>query len=253
MLLWQSSGGGEILLGAPLSDSVLCIRRCEKSAVSAAKGREIQGQLIAGSEQLTSHKGRGAATATAAAAAAWTSAASILPGRITMTEPSNRKEGFKKCRSATFSIDGYSFTIGERFCVWFLVWPFCVKQETGTEEVRCPVSFGKMSSPCNFLFFCTVPLLFSLTSFCSGNVSLPTMLSLCFDTASTERNAELWGFIWSPYLRNACLGFCFVFGLFGVFFLKDLHISNFVFPGVSFLRTMERKHCITLRLFFLTR
>ncbi|XP_078233636.1 dual specificity calcium/calmodulin-dependent 3',5'-cyclic nucleotide phosphodiesterase 1C isoform X5 [Pogona vitticeps] len=28
-----------------------------------------------------------------------------------MTEPSNRKEGFKKCRSATFSIDGYSFTI----------------------------------------------------------------------------------------------------------------------------------------------
>lgn len=157
MLLWQSSGGGEILLGAPLSDSVLCIRRCEKSAVSAAKGREIQGQLIAGSEQLTSHKGRGAATATAAAAAAWTSAASILPGRITMTEPSNRKEGFKKCRSATFSIDGYSFTIGERFCVWFLVWPFCVKQETGTEEVRCPVSFGKMSSPCNFLFFALSP------------------------------------------------------------------------------------------------
>lgn len=30
-----------------------------------------------------------------------------------MTEPSSRKEGFKKCRSATFSIDGYSFTIGE--------------------------------------------------------------------------------------------------------------------------------------------
>ncbi|XP_032546482.1 calcium/calmodulin-dependent 3',5'-cyclic nucleotide phosphodiesterase 1C isoform X11 [Chiroxiphia lanceolata] len=28
-----------------------------------------------------------------------------------MTEPSSRKEGFKKCRSATFSIDGYSFTI----------------------------------------------------------------------------------------------------------------------------------------------
>ncbi|KAF6301962.1 hypothetical protein mRhiFer1_012732 [Rhinolophus ferrumequinum] len=28
-----------------------------------------------------------------------------------MTEASNRKEGFKKCRSATFSIDGYSFTI----------------------------------------------------------------------------------------------------------------------------------------------
>lgn len=32
-----------------------------------------------------------------------------------MTEPGNRKEGFKKCRSATFSIDGYSFTIGEHF------------------------------------------------------------------------------------------------------------------------------------------
>ncbi|XP_012369105.1 cytochrome c oxidase subunit 6C-like [Octodon degus] len=28
-----------------------------------------------------------------------------------MTDSSNRKEGFKKCRSATFSIDGYSFTI----------------------------------------------------------------------------------------------------------------------------------------------
>lgn len=32
-----------------------------------------------------------------------------------MTDASNRKEGFKKCRSATFSIDGYSFTIGENF------------------------------------------------------------------------------------------------------------------------------------------
>lgn len=32
-----------------------------------------------------------------------------------MTEASSRKEGFKKCRSATFSIDGYSFTIGENF------------------------------------------------------------------------------------------------------------------------------------------
>lgn len=36
----------------------------------------------------------------------------VQAGRI-MTEPSSRKEGFKKCRSATFSIDGYSFTIGE--------------------------------------------------------------------------------------------------------------------------------------------
>ena len=32
-----------------------------------------------------------------------------------MTDASSRKEGFKKCRSATFSIDGYSFTIGENF------------------------------------------------------------------------------------------------------------------------------------------
>ncbi|XP_053350543.1 dual specificity calcium/calmodulin-dependent 3',5'-cyclic nucleotide phosphodiesterase 1A isoform X2 [Clarias gariepinus] len=28
-----------------------------------------------------------------------------------MTEPSSKKQGFKKCRSATFSIDGFSFTI----------------------------------------------------------------------------------------------------------------------------------------------
>ncbi|XP_056155312.1 dual specificity calcium/calmodulin-dependent 3',5'-cyclic nucleotide phosphodiesterase 1C [Lampris incognitus] len=28
-----------------------------------------------------------------------------------MTEPTSRKQGFKKCRSATFSIDGFSFTI----------------------------------------------------------------------------------------------------------------------------------------------
>ncbi|XP_048121833.1 calcium/calmodulin-dependent 3',5'-cyclic nucleotide phosphodiesterase 1C-like [Alosa alosa] len=31
-----------------------------------------------------------------------------------MTEPSSKKQGFKKCRSATFSIDGFSFTIGEQ-------------------------------------------------------------------------------------------------------------------------------------------
>lgn len=30
-----------------------------------------------------------------------------------MTEPSFKKQGFKKCRSATFSIDGFSFTIGK--------------------------------------------------------------------------------------------------------------------------------------------
>nr|XP_020494274.1 calcium/calmodulin-dependent 3',5'-cyclic nucleotide phosphodiesterase 1A-like isoform X2 [Labrus bergylta] len=31
-----------------------------------------------------------------------------------MTEPKSKKQGFKKCRSATFSIDGFSFTIGSR-------------------------------------------------------------------------------------------------------------------------------------------
>lgn len=31
-----------------------------------------------------------------------------------MTEPKLKKLGFKKCRSATFSIDGFSFTIGKR-------------------------------------------------------------------------------------------------------------------------------------------
>lgn len=30
-----------------------------------------------------------------------------------MTESHCRKLGFKKCRSATFSIDGFSFTIGK--------------------------------------------------------------------------------------------------------------------------------------------
>lgn len=36
----------------------------------------------------------------------------VQAGRI-MTDPSSRKEAFKKCRSATFSMDGYTFTIGE--------------------------------------------------------------------------------------------------------------------------------------------
>lgn len=30
-----------------------------------------------------------------------------------MTQPASKKQGFKKCRSATFSIDGFSFTIGK--------------------------------------------------------------------------------------------------------------------------------------------
>lgn len=40
-----------------------------------------------------------------------------------MTDASDRKEGFKKCRSATFSIDGYSFTIGENFPLPFFPRP----------------------------------------------------------------------------------------------------------------------------------
>lgn len=31
-----------------------------------------------------------------------------------MSWSNGKKEGFKKCRSATFSIDGFSFTIGRR-------------------------------------------------------------------------------------------------------------------------------------------
>ncbi|XP_040922257.1 calcium/calmodulin-dependent 3',5'-cyclic nucleotide phosphodiesterase 1C [Toxotes jaculatrix] len=42
-----------------------------------------------------------------------------------MTEPMSKKHGFKKCRSATFSIDGFSFTI--------------VANETG-ESNRCPLA-----------------------------------------------------------------------------------------------------------------
>lgn len=42
----------------------------------------------------------------------------------TMTEPTSKKAGFKKVRSATFSIDGFSFTIGKRIfsqCVYTCV------------------------------------------------------------------------------------------------------------------------------------
>uniref|UniRef100_A0A8C8AZP9 Phosphodiesterase n=1 Tax=Otus sunia TaxID=257818 RepID=A0A8C8AZP9_9STRI len=49
-----------------------------------------------------------------------------------MTEPSSRKEGFKKCRSATFSIDGYSFTI--------------VANETGDKNARPLSRFARSKS-----------------------------------------------------------------------------------------------------------
>ncbi|KAM3593745.1 uncharacterized protein V6R79_020690 [Siganus canaliculatus] len=35
----------------------------------------------------------------------------VCTSRATMTEKTSKKQGFKKCRSATFSIDGFSFTI----------------------------------------------------------------------------------------------------------------------------------------------
>ncbi|KAM5271374.1 dual specificity calcium/calmodulin-dependent 3',5'-cyclic nucleotide phosphodiesterase 1C isoform 2-T2 [Ctenodactylus gundi] len=49
-----------------------------------------------------------------------------------MTDASNKKEGFKKCRSATFSIDGYSFTI--------------VANETGDKNVRPLARFSRSKS-----------------------------------------------------------------------------------------------------------
>ncbi|XP_078008222.1 dual specificity calcium/calmodulin-dependent 3',5'-cyclic nucleotide phosphodiesterase 1C isoform X3 [Phascolarctos cinereus] len=54
-----------------------------------------------------------------------------------MTEASSRKEGFKKCRSATFSIDGYSFTI--------------VANEAGDKAARPLARFSRSKSQ-NFLW-----------------------------------------------------------------------------------------------------
>lgn len=58
---------------------------------------------------------RGVVVIAVAGAAARSPRGQEAAAPLTMTEASSRKEGFKKCRSATFSIDGYSFTIGERF------------------------------------------------------------------------------------------------------------------------------------------
>ncbi|XP_053090282.1 dual specificity calcium/calmodulin-dependent 3',5'-cyclic nucleotide phosphodiesterase 1A isoform X3 [Pangasianodon hypophthalmus] len=49
-----------------------------------------------------------------------------------MTEPSSKKQGFKKCRSATFSIDGFSFTI--------------VANETGESHPRPLARFARSKS-----------------------------------------------------------------------------------------------------------
>ncbi|XP_056660240.1 dual specificity calcium/calmodulin-dependent 3',5'-cyclic nucleotide phosphodiesterase 1C [Monodelphis domestica] len=54
-----------------------------------------------------------------------------------MTEANSRKEGFKKCRSATFSIDGYSFTI--------------VANEAGDKAARPLARFSRSKSQ-NFLW-----------------------------------------------------------------------------------------------------
>ncbi|XP_022624870.1 calcium/calmodulin-dependent 3',5'-cyclic nucleotide phosphodiesterase 1C-like [Seriola dumerili] len=53
-----------------------------------------------------------------------------------MTEPTSKKQGFKKCRSATFSIDGFSFTI--------------VANEAG-ESNRCPLAHFARSRSQNAL------------------------------------------------------------------------------------------------------
>lgn len=50
-----------------------------------------------------------------AAEGGWAQAQARTRDAGVMTDTSHKKEGFKKCRSATFSIDGYSFTIGENF------------------------------------------------------------------------------------------------------------------------------------------
>lgn len=50
-----------------------------------------------------------------AAKGGWARAQARTGNAGVMTDTSHKKEGFKKCRSATFSIDGYSFTIGENF------------------------------------------------------------------------------------------------------------------------------------------
>lgn len=86
-----------------------------------------------------------------------------------MTEPSSRKEGFKKCRSATFSIDGYSFTIGEpdlipplSFISLFVPSPQLQRQLLLTSaSCRCT---RLQCMPCNFypsFPFCLLYLLLS--------------------------------------------------------------------------------------------
>lgn len=73
-----------------------------------------RGSRPAGHRAPRRREGRGRARAAGAGLRALPRETPGAAGRA-MTDASSRKEGFKKCRSATFSIDGYSFTIGENF------------------------------------------------------------------------------------------------------------------------------------------
>src|SRR4029434_6899066 len=53
-----------------------------------------------------------------------------------MTDPGSKKQGFKKCRSATFSIDGFSFTIGEQKDVHASVCVCARERESERERER---------------------------------------------------------------------------------------------------------------------
>uniref|UniRef100_A0A8C4HJ92 Phosphodiesterase n=1 Tax=Dicentrarchus labrax TaxID=13489 RepID=A0A8C4HJ92_DICLA len=53
-----------------------------------------------------------------------------------MTEPTSKKQGFKKCRSATFSIDGFSFTIGKRIFVTVSVCFLFFPNSDSTHQIR---------------------------------------------------------------------------------------------------------------------
>ncbi|KAL7874405.1 hypothetical protein SRHO_G00053750 [Serrasalmus rhombeus] len=66
-----------------------------------------------------------------------------------MTEPTFKKQGFKKCRSATFSIDGFSFTIAESSLEHLLsnqCGPELVANETGESHPRPLARFARSKS-----------------------------------------------------------------------------------------------------------
>lgn len=67
-----------------------------------------------------------------AAEGGWARAQARTRDTRVMTDTSHKKEGFKKCRSATFSIDGYSFTI--------------VANEAGDKNARPLARFSRSKS-----------------------------------------------------------------------------------------------------------